>query len=76
MAKDSISLKEFLALPVEALPRARFADEGASFSHDAWAVLRESARTGESIRMLCGTDVLVSSTRHAGEWLRAVEAES
>lgn len=76
MANDSISLEEFLALPVEALPRARFADEDASFAHDAWAVLRESARTGKSIRMLCGTDVLVSSSRHAGEWLRAVEVAS
>lgn len=55
--------REFLALPVEALPSARFADEDDSWARDAWQVLRDVAATGQSATDLCGTPVVVSADR-------------
>jgi len=58
--------KEFLSLPVTALPSARFTDAGDSWAHDAWETLRECARTGEPCISLCGTTIVVSADR--GDW--------
>lgn len=60
------TIREFLALPGEALPGARFADEDDSWAHDAWVVLRRHVKTGESIAELCGTQIVLRADRP--EW--------
>lgn len=50
-------IREFLALPNEALPGAQFVDLDADAEHTAaWDALRETARTGISLRVTspCG----------------------
>lgn len=64
------TIREFLALPVEALPGARFQDDDDSWAHDAWAVIRESAKTGESVESLCGTGIVLHAARP--EWRHVV----
>lgn len=59
----SKTIREFLALPVEALPGARFADEDDSWAADAWTVLRQHVKTGEPIAALCGTSIVLTAAR-------------
>jgi len=54
---------DFLALPVEALPSARFAVEDDAWSGDAWAVLREIATSGETAEEACGSRIVVRADR-------------
>lgn len=66
MTQTTNLVREFLALPGEALPGARFAEEDDSWAHDAWTVLRRHVQTGESIAELCGTQIVLRAER--AEW--------
>jgi hypothetical protein len=55
--------QEFLALPAEALPAVRFLEEDDSWAGSAWTILGAVAR-GEGVPVdLCGTRLVLTSSR-------------
>lgn len=65
-------IREFLNLPAEAMPRARFANESDSEDFDAWQVLRQSAETGESVSDITyGAAIIVAADRDG--WRDGIE---
>jgi hypothetical protein len=70
MNEQTKKIKEFLALPAEALPGARLAEEDDAYAGGPWEILREAAQNGEAITALCGTQIVVTADRD--EWRHGV----
>ena len=63
-------IQNFLNLPKEALPNARYLDDDDSWQHDAWASLREASSSGQTCEEVCGTKIRVQADRP--EWINGV----
>ena len=57
------TIREFLALPVEALPSIRYMSEDDAWMHYASDALRQALKSGERVEDIAGSTVVISADR-------------